>query len=203
MAAIAQLVLAASAAVGAYVAWRGLHTWKAQVKGQNSYELARRLLRAVYEVRDEIYTVRGPMMLAGEIAEALKEAGFEDEENGGPRPHPDADRAVYQMRWKGLAEVLSDLQVEEREAEVLWEKDRREMTADLHRCVSDLWYAVWQHLRHQTDNFHANLDPEELRELEDVLYMTSRDPDEDEFTGQVEEAVQKIETDLRPYLKIS
>lgn len=203
MAAIAQLVLAASAAVGAYVAWRGLHTWKAQLHGRNDYDLARRFLRATYKVRDEIYVVRAPKMMSGEIHAALHQAGVDDEEIGGPDPHPDTERAVYWRRWKGLAEALSDLQVEELEAEVLWAKDRQELTAEIQDSVAELYYAIWQHVRHQSDSIHADLDPKQLRELDDVLYM---DPDptaaEDEFTRRVREAVQEIEREVRPYMKI-
>jgi hypothetical protein len=59
------------------VAIIGLQTWKKQLKGKTEYELAQRLLMAVYKIRDAIYYVRNPFMSAGEINQALKDANVE------------------------------------------------------------------------------------------------------------------------------
>ena len=53
--------LTALAAVGAVViGGLGLSTWRRQLKGHAEYELARRVLRALYTARDNLFHVRSP-----------------------------------------------------------------------------------------------------------------------------------------------
>ena len=69
-----------AALIGAGVAIVGLRAWQHQLKGKTEYELARRLLRAVYRVRDEIHNVRNPAIMPGEFAVAIEEAGIESDD---------------------------------------------------------------------------------------------------------------------------
>lgn len=144
------------------------------------------------------------MMTSGEISQALEEGGIEPEP--GPTSHPRTDEAVYQRRWEGLAEAISDLEVEEREAEVLWGRDFRRVFRPLHGCVSDLWVAIFRHLRAQAQSSgpldSPRLDPEDRKEIDDVIYQVSRDPDEDEFTRRVVQALEEVEDRVRPHLQI-
>lgn len=205
MALVKDIVTALAAVTGAGVAVMGLSTWKAQLRGRAEYELARRILRTTYRVRDEIASVRRPLMTPGEISQALKEAGIEPKP--GPTSHPRTDEAVYQKRWDRLAEALSDLRVEEREAEVLWGRDIRSAFASLHDCVSKLHFAIYRHVRdvsessapHQT----RRLSPEDRQEVDAVIYQLSDDPEKDQFTGEISEAVEEVENRVRPHLKIS
>jgi hypothetical protein len=58
MAALRELVLIAASSIAAVVALLGLRTWKKQLKGRTDYELARRLLKSAYAVRDALQIVR-------------------------------------------------------------------------------------------------------------------------------------------------
>lgn len=58
--------------VSAIVAVPGINAWKEQITGKAEYELAHRLLRSVYQVRDAIRNVGTPILTSGEIAHALK-----------------------------------------------------------------------------------------------------------------------------------
>jgi len=51
------IVVGIAAGVGAYVAWRGLGTWRQQLRGSSEYELSRRILRCTYQLRDAISLV--------------------------------------------------------------------------------------------------------------------------------------------------
>jgi hypothetical protein len=54
-------VLTAIAAVGAAsIGLLGLATWRKQLKGRTEYELARRLLVAVYRIRNAVSYLRNP-----------------------------------------------------------------------------------------------------------------------------------------------
>lgn len=196
---VRDLVTTGAAAIGAYVALRGLDTWRTKLRG----DVARRVLRATYRVQDEIARVRNPMMLAGEISQALEEAGYESEP--GPALHPKTDTAVYQRRWKSLAEALSDLRVEEREAQVFWGRDLSEVFRPLRECVAELNVAINRYLRDKEDSKgplkKGQLSPEDRREVESILYQLSPDPEEDRFTAEIDQAVQRVEDRARPHLK--
>lgn len=196
---VRDLVTAAAAAIGAYVALRGLDTWRTKLRG----DLARRLLRATYRVQDEIAQVRNPFMSSGEIAEASEAAGLDQE--SGPPLHPMTDRAVYQKRWEGLAEALSDLRVEEREAQVLWGRDLSEVFRPLRECVAELNVAIKRHLRDREGSEgpiqKGQLNPEDREEVDSIIYQVSRDPEQDPFTARIDQAVEQVENRVRPHLK--
>jgi len=51
------------------VAALGLQAWRTQLKDKTEYELARRVLRAVYQVRDSRQAVRNRVQSSPEIQE--------------------------------------------------------------------------------------------------------------------------------------
>src|SRR5258708_31563621 len=114
------IVVAGAAVVGAAVAVLGLNTWNRQLKGGAEYELARRLLKVTYRLRDAIKSVRHPVMWAAEMPAPPedKAANMSHEE----RSYYGSSR-TYQVRWQRVADVRTDLQTELLEAEVLWGTD--------------------------------------------------------------------------------
>jgi hypothetical protein len=77
---VKDVATAGAAIVAAVVAVLGLRAWRRQLRGQTQYELARRLLRAVYRVRDEIQGVRNPVIMASEFETARHETQFPPKE---------------------------------------------------------------------------------------------------------------------------
>ena len=51
-----------AAITGAFVAFKGLGTWRRQLKGLSEYELSRRILVTLFKYRDAINGVRHPAM---------------------------------------------------------------------------------------------------------------------------------------------
>lgn len=196
------IVTALAAAVGAAVAVAGLFTWRKQLRGKTEWELARRLLRKVYELRGAIDMVRNPMMFGGEIAAAFEDAGE-------PAPEPEKmvederrDRVVFQKRWSALRDVYSDLMVEALEAEVLWGQEARDALAPLKECVAELFSAIQMHLYYQQDrsSWQGTPDPERVHEVRMKVYATGGE--RDELGRQVTEAVDRMEDFLRPHLEL-
>lgn len=73
---IKDIVTILVALVGGGVAIYGLISWKRQLKGKTEYELARRVLRAVYRLRDAIRGIRNPLQSTGEIEHSLKRGRY-------------------------------------------------------------------------------------------------------------------------------
>lgn len=193
------IILLIVAIVGVFSAIFGLKTWRKQLKGNTEYELARRLLKAVYHARDQIKYIRNPFMGGGEISQAIKESGMEIDQTD-PKHSIKSSRAVYSLRWKYLSEVLSELKIELLEAEVLWGKDINNIFKEFYKCVSDLNFAIYQHLNAKDGYF--KLDFEELKKNDLIIYDTSDDPTKNEFSGKIIQAVETIENFIRPKLKI-
>src|ERR1017187_7656525 len=55
---IKDISIAIAALAGAVVAWRGLNTWKKELRGKKEFELAFRILRAANSLRTEINSTR-------------------------------------------------------------------------------------------------------------------------------------------------
>lgn len=197
----AKVAPGAAALGAALVAWSGLGAWKKQLRGKESYELARRVLRAVLKSRDEIRRVRAPMMLAGEIGAAYEAAGV-------PRPvglegaGGKGEGLVYQQRWNALASQLTELEAELIEAEVLWGSALREPNGRLRRCTGELYSALVMTMRARAESRHdsqlALLAEKNFR----ILYEISSESDPDEFGKRIDEIVQTFERLLRPHLSL-
>jgi hypothetical protein len=186
-----------AAGVGAFVAVRGLSAWRKQLRGKTDYELARRLLKASYKVRDAIRIVRHPAIWSGEAAAAQKEVVVDDDDLKG---NPNAGRAyaVYHVRWKKVSEAMVELEAEAFEAEVSWGESAKEKIAGLRKHVGTLRFAVEQHIEGMADRSSSNRP--KLPDYGDILY-DKLDPDNpDDFARSLNDAIGLIEAYLRPHL---
>jgi hypothetical protein len=198
---IAKDILTGVAALtAATVAILGLQAWKKQLKGKVEYELARRVLRAAFNVRDAIRLVRNPVQMGGEIERAVKEAGIDvDPETRESRAKSQA--AVYQGRWKKVNQSMSELDIELTEAEVSWGPEIQNRAKPLRECIGKLVSKIWLYI----DNLEQprdQTDSNERKEIRQVIYLQSEDPDKDTFASEVNRAVDNIAEFLTPYLKI-
>ena len=89
-----------AAITASVVAVLGLQAWKKQLKGKTEYELAQRLLRGVYRVRNAFADVRNPRKTDAEIAQAMREENIE----GDPYKDPTVKGSE---RRSGLSETLA------------------------------------------------------------------------------------------------
>lgn len=189
-------ILSVVVAFGAVaVASMGLATWRRQLRGSAEYDLARRVLRAVLRVRNEITAIRNPFILPAEANAALAEAGVT----------PSADRhniensLVYERRWNRLVQARADLDIELLEARILWPSDLQNAQKALASCVSELWSAVLREVRKLQDRgVTETADAREKREA--ILYQIDDDPSSEAFAARVEIAVAEFEKALRRHI---
>lgn len=186
-----------AACVGAWVAIKGLNAWRRQLKGKTDYELARKVLRACYKVRDSIASVRHPAIWSAEFDAAQKKVVIDDPTL---KDYPDAAKrfAVYQVRWTRLSEALSELDAEAFEAEVSWETPIKAKLADLRRLVGKLRWAINEHIDARTDS-QKRMQPQG-KEADDVVFDKGDEHSPDEFSQKVQKAIAEIEEILRPHL---
>lgn len=197
---VKDVITAVAALTAAIVAVIGLWAWKGQLKGKTEYELAQRVLRAVYKVRDAMYFVRHPMIDQGEYAQAMKDAGIEVYS-------PDAavplriDTEVYHKRWTKVQEAWADLDANMLEAEALWGRESRDVFRPLRQCISTLFASIQMFLDGRTRPSIAS-DTERLERIRLVIYGLPDDEDGNSFSAETIKAVGEIEAFLKPHLKL-
>ncbi|OLE53103.1 MAG: hypothetical protein AUG51_14975 [Acidobacteria bacterium 13_1_20CM_3_53_8] len=200
---IKDIITAIVALIAGVVAIYGVIAWKKQLKGKTEYELARRVLRAIYKVRDSIRIVRSPIQTGGEIEEAVKASGISYDPDD-KSTHAKTQAAIYESRWKQLNEARSNLQLELLEAEVSWGEGIKDKLKPLNECIGKLYATVYLYIAElerpsrRTDEVAEKNREESLR----ILYWVSDNPEEDSFSGKVKGAVEQIETFLKPHLKL-
>ena len=194
------ITLAVAGIVGAIVAIRGLNTWNRQLKGGAEYELARRVLRATYRLRDSFKILRDPFLSSYEQTMPDKE---EAEKMTSEELSFHGTSKAYQTRWNKVIEAHADLQAELLEGEVLWGRGILDHFGPLHKLERELLTAVRDHLvllNPKAEGARKVAIQKRHMNTRDILY-DNLDEDGDDFTKDVIQAIQKIENFLKPHLR--
>ena len=176
------IIVALVATVGAFLGWG---EWKRQFNAKIEHELARRVLRAVYLLRNEIHAYRCLLVPGYESSAAfhlLKNEGVNIEGIG-------ATHAAYRVRRQRLARAVVELEREQIEARVIWGEEAVKSLDPVSKLAQKL------HLAHES-YFSGSEDKEFLAKKEERI---KGDPT-DEFGVQVDKAVVDIENWLGPKL---
>ena len=178
---------------GAVIALMGLNTWRRQLRGQTDYELAQRLMRAVYRVRKEIQLARDPCIMPAETDTAVKEVGLGEFEKG---DQVKQSEAVYSMRFHRVATQWVELEAEILEAEVIWGSEWVGVIDDLEVCVKELRSAF---RRFALQKERPGYSSERINEIDEIVY-SYKEKARDKFAQKVDAAVKKFEAVARPHL---
>ena len=195
---LSDVAVGMAAVVAAYVAWRGLKTWKEQLSGTSEYELARRVLRALYTHRNAINGVRHPFMSVEEMPEP-EDAGEMSREQ--VRHHGIAK--AYQARWDRVMAARRELDAELLEAEVLWGAELGSRFKAIDALERELFVAVGTHVQQNEPALHARRREALGRRAatrRDVLFGNF-DDGPDPYLSEYVAAVRAIEDYLRPHLR--
>jgi hypothetical protein len=177
------VIVALSALVASIVGVKGINAWRRQTIDKAKYDLARRYLLAVYKLRDATQIVRNPFISPGEMIESAKKVGIPEDDL---KDNAKMNSAVYSSRWNAISEAVVELQVEQREAEVMWGREAVDIEKDLDKLIRELRGHIQMMIRgHQKNN------------TDEIIYFSG---DKDAFTIKIDEAVDKIVMYLKPHL---
>ena len=194
------IILTLTAVTGAYVAFQGLRTWEQQLKGSVEYNLARRILKLTYRLRNAIKQTRHPMMLSSEMslppddkAQTMSQAQVS---------YYGISKA-YQVRWEKVSNVIEELNADLLEAEALWGNEAKNIFDELYKLINELNMVIYYHLKAMNpddteDNRRAwsNI----YRKKRDILYDTLEQGG-DQYSKDFSEAIIQIENYLKPHLR--
>lgn len=192
------VVVVVAPATGAWVAVKGLNTWRRQLKGQSDYNLAKDVLINLYKYRDALFFVRHPLMTGTELT--LPE-GVNEKELKYAEVNYLRTQTAYQNRWDKVVEVRSKLLTNIVEIEALWGADLAELLKVIFEHEKELMFNISCYLRVINPSIHAD-DKEFDREHYDrkMLYDTLKD-ESDTFRVAFKKSLTPIENALREKLK--
>lgn len=192
------VVLTGAALVAGYVGLMGLGAWRRQLKGNTEYDLAKQLLKSVYELREAIATVRHPFMQYSQEPdmpeEKLKELSEKEKQWH-------AMAQAYQKRWEPVPKAKSALDTTLLEAEVVWGKNIVEKVSPLNELIGELLWAIQDHLEAMNPNVHYdNPGAEEIKKRRETMYARGN-VDRDDYKKKLESVIAGIENELKPHIE--
>ncbi len=181
------------ALVAVDIARAGLATWRDEMHGRSRYDLARKILRCVYAIRDAVAWVRVEGMLPDE---------YMDRPNRGAEQPPLGwqDFAyAYDKRWGRLMEALRELEANMLEAEALdFDGDLRVGVRALKDLIYELRRAISTYLRARRGEEVAE---DKLRTAQDTIFEGALYADEDLFAKRLADAISSLEGVLKRHLR--
>jgi hypothetical protein len=195
IAAIKDVLVGAAAVTTAGVAIYGLNRWRSELRGRAEFQTARELMRATYQVRDQIRSVRAPFIAAQEFPEGYSSLGGHSTVG-----LADAWVHVYRNRWKPLQRALIEMETQQLEAEVLWGKAIREKSDDLLSCANELFAAIEAVVSDKAQGGEDfRVDPEFGKDMKAIV--SRRPKKEDHFGEKVLSAVEAVEAEVKPHVQ--
>jgi hypothetical protein len=198
---VTDLAVAFASLIAAWVAVSGLSAWRHQLKGKTEYDLAKRILLSLFKYRDAIHGVRNPMMWGHEMPSPPEEKrqymGIQEIRYYGTEK-------AYQKRWDRVTEHKAKLYPELLEGEVIWGTELNERFKKIYKLQAELQNAVRRHLELSDPSTPQRKQDSVAKyhdKHRDILYDESFD-ESDEFSKDIESAIQNIEEFLKPKLEL-
>jgi hypothetical protein len=189
-----QAIAVGGAAVAtALAARKGLKTWAEQLHGSTRYEVARRLARATYKLRDAMAFSRSPLVEAAEFP-----SGYSD--RGNAAENAQAWQHVFSARMRPVLEAAREFDAEALEAEAIWGSSAASACKAMMRVVRELQVSMQAFVEDQSQagrNFESDARFGQ-RMRANVFSGVQSD---DALTQAISDAIAGIEAVVRPALK--
>jgi len=189
---LANVVLAGAAVAAACAAWVGLNSWKKEKAWQEDFELARKLLVALYVRHDAVRIVRNPF-------------GWSHEEEV-DEDTPESERKLrglenkYEKRLTVLWEAEKDMRALMLEAEAIWGKELNRCEDKLRAIEVELRVTIEEFLDFYRPIFETQNSQEERERRVAVRRIIYGVGSSDEFGARYQTAVEGVESYLREKL---
>lgn len=183
------------AGCGVWVAWQGLRTWRRQLKGTSQFDVAKRLMLKVYQIRQDIKYCRSAVR---------KIPIFSHYDNGKPIPEREqlrysSDREM-KSRFECIIKTICEVDLLLFESEVILDKKIR----DIFKPIEEVCYLLMDSIEEYTEDYSQKngrfLDDAErnrYRELRQIIYSRKKD----DIQAKVDSAVWEIEKFIKSYVQ--
>ena len=179
-------IITAMISIGALViAWKGLQTWKEQITGVKTYKVVYNLHYSILKLRNAIRYGRNPAIWHSESYKAIQYARAKYPNKSSEEIENDSHLYVYEMRWEEIKNASTEVESHLLGAEVLWGAEILELMKPLNRKITELNIALQQ-------KFNPELRTKKTQEIFNIVYEGGEGREEDTFSKDVHEAIQKI-----------
>lgn len=192
---ISDTIIAFCAVATVTIAFLGLKTWQAEMKGKAKYELARQILRNVYSYKEEMRRGRFPIITSAEFPTGYNMISPTREEEAS------AYREVFNRRLEPIGKMCSQLKLDAIEASVLWGPEIKKEMDKLQFYARKLQIAFQNHLQGIRKNWadSPRFSTQYDKNLE-IIYSSSDDETLDKIDEGIEKNIKNIEEMLVPIL---
>lgn len=185
------LVVAIATIFTARVAWRGLNTWRREMRGRTTYGVARDLLRAVFIMREAVRAVRSPLMTPGEFREAREKSGL-DAGAHESAAHRQDESAVFALRWGRVADARAKYDAALVEAEAVLGSKVTESSKGLEECIHRLWAQLMMYTMSANEVANGRKPFKAAMSVDCFETIYASDPASDKFDQALTAAVKRI-----------
>lgn len=190
------LSLAIAAPIGAFVAWKGLSTWKLEQNWQKDVQLSEDLLVLLQQRRDAINNIRN----SGQIIFPATKDDDGNEIDDSEYSKFLGLAAYYQERVDELLRIRSEMYPKQIRAAVLWGEKIAQLLQDLSALEQALLVQVRHALRANNPRIDGVSRETESQLVDDRILYDGPDSD-DSYKSEYENHVRRIEKVLREKLR--
>lgn len=179
-------------AIGLYIAYSGLLTWKKQMRGTKDFETAYNLNYSILKLREALKHVRHPAIWPSESAKAVKFAREKYPDKSDSELEKDTHGYVYEMRWEQISKASTEMESHLLAAEVLWGKDILDFTKPLYEKISKLNISLKKTFQHIPEK-----SVEDYTKRDEVIYGGLNDEEDNQFSREINSSIRAIEEYLK------
>jgi hypothetical protein len=188
------LCVAGAAVMTAFIAWKGVESWKRELKGKAEFEVARDFIKAAYRLRNAIEICRSPWIYPYEYPEGYPQS----KNNRSAQEEGDAKLHIYNNRLKPVDSCLLKFDAFALEAEALWGEEIVNTAHLLRMPIIELKVAIHAVI---ADAYSGGEDFKDTALMRVTMEsVTNSKPEENELTIKINNAIKDIEYYLRPHL---
>jgi hypothetical protein len=191
IATINDIILATTAPVTAYIAWREIRKWKEELNGKASFEVSRDLLKATYRVRDAIKKFLYPLSIH-ELPSDYLASGKSISKLTTETLH-----YIYKNRWDKVCNTTIEFNVQVFEAEAIWTQSIRDKCDKLMSITSELLELANEDIESSLKDGYLEVDKSKFYTKLNIYTFESK---HHQFNEKVSLAINEIEKEIKQYL---
>ena len=183
------------AGCGVWVAWQGLRTWRRQLKGTSQFDVAKRLMLKVYQIRQDVEFCRAPFRTI---------QMFTHDEDG--KPIPKNEQQYYSSnkemwsRFNVIVKTLNEIEFLLFESEIIIDKKIRSIFMPIEEVCRELRLSIEEYIEDCNPRYDNQRESEDsrnrYRELRRIIYSRKND----EIEAKVNSAINELEIFIKPYI---
>lgn len=203
---IKDIIMTIAAGVGAYVAIKGLKTWRNQIKGKSENELSQNILLTLYKFRNAINYVRNPVIFTSNGKSFFSHEVLFSNQNNKAKDYAESHfqdiSAEYKARLDKVDELANQLNLYLLESKIMWGDELKTLFKDIYQLKFELDMAIHFFLESMNPtlsfDFRENHIENSKNNLDTIVRSLARD--KDNFGERLDEAISQIEKFLKPKL---